>query len=161
IPSSFVALHRGQLDLALADAGRGLELCDTQIGFNPPLLQAVPGLVAFWRGDAAAAVEELGEADRVANMLGWGSPDARRWTADYVEALLEVGRIEEAQRVLDAWEADAVRLDRARVLASVTRSRGLLAAAEGDVAGAVSLLERAVAEHEAVGDSFGRGRALL
>jgi DNA-binding CsgD family transcriptional regulator len=161
IPSSFIALHRGQLELALADAGRGLELCDSQIGFNPPLLQAVPGLVALWRGDAATAVETLREADRVAGMLGWGSPDARRWTADYVEALLEVGRIDEARSVLDAWEADAVRLDRTRVLASVTRCRGLVAAAEGDVAGAVTLLERAVSEHEAVGDRFGRGRALL
>jgi DNA-binding CsgD family transcriptional regulator len=161
IPSSFIALHRGQLELALADAGRGLELCDLQIGFHPPLLQAVPGLVALWRGDTATAVEALADADRQAKALGWGSPDARRWTADYVEALLEVDRIEDGRRVLDAWEADAVRLDRARVLASVTRCRGLIAAAEGDVAEALSLLERAVSEHEAVGDSFGRARALL
>ena len=48
-----------------------------------------------------------------------------------------------------------------RVLAHVTRCRGLVAAARGDVAEAASLLEDAVAQHEHVGDAFGRARALL
>jgi len=161
ISSSFIALHRGQLDRALEEAGRGLELSDLQIGFHPPLLKAVPGLVAFWRGDPATAVELLHEADRQAKALGWGSPDARRWTDDYVEALLAIGRIEDGRRVLDAWEADAMRLGSARVLASVTRCRGMVGAAEGDVEGAASLLERAAEEHAAVGDPFGRARAQL
>jgi DNA-binding CsgD family transcriptional regulator len=47
------------------------------------------------------------------------------------------------------------------VLAHVTRCRGLVAAACGDVAAAASLLESAAAQHETVGDSFGRARALL
>ena len=47
------------------------------------------------------------------------------------------------------------------VLAHVTRCRGLVAAARGDVAEAASLLENAVAQHESVGDAFGRARALL
>jgi len=47
------------------------------------------------------------------------------------------------------------------VLAHVTRCRGLVAAARGDVKPALILLTRAVAEHEAVGDPFGRARALL
>jgi DNA-binding NarL/FixJ family response regulator len=46
------------------------------------------------------------------------------------------------------------------VLAHVTRCRGLVAGAE-DTAEALALLERAVAEHEVVGDPFGRARALL
>jgi DNA-binding CsgD family transcriptional regulator len=47
------------------------------------------------------------------------------------------------------------------VLAQVTRSRGLVAAAKGAVDEAGSLLEQAVAQHEDVGDPFGRARALL
>jgi DNA-binding NarL/FixJ family response regulator len=43
----------------------------------------------------------------------------------------------------------------------VTRCRGLVAAAAGDVESALGLLERAAAEHEAAGDPFGRARALL
>jgi DNA-binding CsgD family transcriptional regulator len=161
IPSAWIAVHRGQLELALAEARRGLELCDAQIGFHPPLLCAVPGMVALWTGDAASAAQQLREADRQAQALGWGSPDMRCWTAELVEALLEVGRPEEARSVLEAWAADAARLGRVRVLASVTRCRGQIAAAEGDVDGASSLLEQAVADHAALGDSFGRARALL
>jgi DNA-binding CsgD family transcriptional regulator len=161
IPIAWVAVHRGQLELAQEEAKRALELCDEQIGFHPPLLQAVPGLVALWRGDAATAAELLAKADRQAQALGWRAPDARPWTADYAEALLELGRIDEAVRVIDLWEADAARLARPRVLAHVTRCRGLVAAARGTVDEAVSLLERAVAQHYDVGDDFGRARALL
>ena len=161
IPSAWVAVHRGQLELARQEAERGLKLCEEQIGFYPPLLQAVPGLVALWSGDAAAGADSLEQADRQAQVLGWGSADARPWTADYAEALLELGRVDEAVRVVDRWEADATRLGRDRVLAHVTRCRGLVAAARGAVDEATSLLELAVTRHHEVGDVFGGARALL
>jgi DNA-binding CsgD family transcriptional regulator len=161
IPIAWVAVHRGELELAQAESERALELCEEQIGFHPPLLQAVPGLVALWRGDAATAAAWLGKADEQASALGWGAPDGRPWTADYAEALLELGRIEDAVGVVDVWEADATRLDRAWSLAHVTRCRGLIAAARGDVERASSVLTRAVTQHGEVGDSFGRARALL
>jgi DNA-binding CsgD family transcriptional regulator len=161
IPSAWVAVHRGQLELARQEAERGLKLCEEQIGFYPPLLQAVPGLVALWSGDAATGADCLEKADRQAQVLGWGSPDARPWTADYAEALLELGRVDEAVRVIDRWEADATRLGRDRVLANVTRCRGLVAAARGVQDEATSSLELAVAQHREVGDVFGRARALL
>jgi len=161
IPITWVAAHRGQLELAVEESERALKLCEEQIGFHPPLLAAVPGLVALWRGDAVTAAARLGEADRQAAKLGWGAPDARPWTADYAEALLELGRTDEAERVIDVWETDAERLGRRRVLAHVTRCRGLAAAARGAVDEAVSLLEQAAARHDEVGDAFGRARALL
>jgi DNA-binding CsgD family transcriptional regulator len=75
--------------------------------------------------------------------------------------LLELGRIEDAVALLDQWEADALRVDREWVLAQVARCRGLVAAARGDIEHAQALLEEAVSKHEAVGDPFGRARALL
>ena len=63
--------------------------------------------------------------------------------------------------VIDLWEEDATRLGRDRVLAQVTRCRGLVAAAQGAVDEAVSFLEQAVERHRQVGDDFGRARALL
>ena len=83
------------------------------------------------------------------------------WRADYAEALLEMGKADEAAALVDAWEAEAQRLDRSAVLAEMTRCRGLVAAARGDLDDALAELERAVAQHEVVGDLFGRARALL
>jgi DNA-binding CsgD family transcriptional regulator len=161
IPSSWIALHRGQLDVAQEEAERALKLCEEQIGFSPPLLQAVPGLVALWRGDGATAAKDLGDAERQARALGWGAPDARPWTADYVNALVELDRVDEAVSLIDRWEADAARLGRKRVLAHATRCRGVVAAARGAVDEAASFFEQAVARHDEVGDAFGQARAQL
>jgi DNA-binding CsgD family transcriptional regulator len=122
---------------------------------------AVLGLVARWRGDLSNAMEWLGEAERQAAAFGWGEPSVRWWSGDQIELLLELGRIEDAIRVLDVWDADAVRVARPWVLAHVTRCRGLAAAARGEVDRAGSLLDRAAALHEEVGDPFGAARALL
>jgi DNA-binding NarL/FixJ family response regulator len=43
----------------------------------------------------------------------------------------------------------------------VTRSRGLIAAAQGDVDRAASLFHQAIEQHQGVGDPYGRARALL
>jgi DNA-binding CsgD family transcriptional regulator len=83
------------------------------------------------------------------------------WAPDRVEALLEADRIDDAIEVLGVWETNARRVGRAWVLAHVTRCRGLVAAARGDVERAEEILERAVGELDAVADPFGRARALL
>jgi DNA-binding CsgD family transcriptional regulator len=103
----------------------------------------------------------LDKADEQASGLGWGEPSMRWWTSDYVEALLELGRVEDAGRVLDIWNTDASRLGREWVLAHVMRCQGLVASAEGNVDQAALLLQQAIAQHEVVGDPYGRARALL
>ena len=162
LPSAVIAVHRGQLDQAREHSERGLDLAHEQFGGRRPVqLMAVLGLVARWSGDSSAAKKWFEKADRRASELGWGEPSVRWWTADYAEMLLEDGRIEDAVRVVDVWEVDAARVAREWVLAHVTRCRGLAAAAEGEVARAGSLLDRAVVQHEEVGDPFGTARALL
>jgi DNA-binding CsgD family transcriptional regulator len=161
LPVAVVAVHRGQLDLAREHSQRGLELAGEQWGFSPPQHVAVLGLVALWRGDPAAALALFGEADQRAATLGWGEPSVRWWTPDHVELLLEHGRVDDAVDLLDVWAADATRTARAWSLAGVTRCRGLVAAASGEVGGALEMLGQAVAEHAAVGDPFGVARARL
>lgn len=161
LPIALVAVHRGQLDLARRHSERALALAEEQFGLRPPQHVAILGLVALGAGDLREAAARLGEADRQAAGLGWGEPSIRWWSADLVELQLELGRIDDAVPVLDRWEEDATRLGREWVLAQVTRCRGLVAAARGDLEQALALLEQAIAEHEAVGDPFGRARALL
>lgn len=161
LPSAVIAVHRGQLDLAREHAQRGLALAHEQWDGHPVQLMAVLGLADRWSGDASAAATWFAKADRRASELGWGEPSLRWWTADHAELLLEEGRIDDAVRTVDVWEADAARVAREWVLAHAIRLRGLAAAAEGDVSRASSLLEQAIAQHEEVGDPFGTARALL
>jgi DNA-binding CsgD family transcriptional regulator len=161
LPIALVAVHRGDLDVAREHSERALDLAEEQFGLHPPQHIAILGLVALWSGDAPAAAESLRSADQQAASLGWGEPSLRWWSADYAEALLELGRIEEAVAIIDVWEADATRLGREWVRAHVTRCRGLVAAAQGDIEGASVVLQRAVEHHVEVGDPFGQARALL
>src|SRR3954462_10333444 len=161
LPIAVIAAHRGQLELARAHSERALRLGEEQIGQRTPVHLATLGVVALQSGEPGTAVDWFDKAAAATARLGWHEAAKRWWIGDHVEVLLELGRINDAVRILDGWEADARRLEREWVLASVTRCRGLVAAARGDVEAADSLLEDAVAQHETVGDTFGRARALL
>lgn len=161
IPLAWIAVHRGELERALQESERGLELCVTQIGFRPPLLEAVPGLVALCRQDATTAVAHLERADATARTLAWRAAGARPWTFDYVEALVEAGRPDEAAAVAQAWERDALRLGDERVQGRVLACRGLVLAGRADLEQAESVLRRAVARLDELGDAFGRARTQL
>jgi DNA-binding CsgD family transcriptional regulator len=161
IPIAWIALHSGDLQRASVEAEEALRLCEEQVGFDPPLLVAVPGIVALWSGDPAAAGDALGEADRQAERLGWRSAESRPWTPEHTEALLEVGEVEQAVALVDRWEADAERLGSQRVLAAVRRCRGLVHAAQGAVDEAALELDEAAVLHTAAGDRFGEARALF
>jgi DNA-binding CsgD family transcriptional regulator len=161
LPIAVIAVHRGQLELAREHSERALELSQEQFGLRPPQHMAVLGLVERWSGNPALALDWLGKAEQQAAAFGWGEPTVRWWCGDQIELLLELGRIEDAIRVLDVWEADATRVGREWILAHATRCGGLVAAAQGEVDRAGSLLELAVSRHEEVGDPFGTARALL
>ena len=163
LPISVIVVHRGQLEVARRHSERALELAEEQFRqqLPPPQHLAVLGLATLWSGDTAGAADWLSKADRRAVELGWREPSVRWWSGDHAELLLESGRIDDAVRIVDAWEADAERVGRDWVLAHVTRCRGLVAAAEGDVERSALLLRQALEEHELVGDPFGHARALL
>jgi DNA-binding CsgD family transcriptional regulator len=159
-PLALVVAHRGDLDRARGLAEHGRELADRE-GAQLGGLEAIEGVVDHWNGDAGAAAAWFAKGETAADAAGWGEPNLRWWRADYAEALIALGRTDEAVVLLDAWESDAVRVGRHWVLAQIARCRGLVDAAQGDVEQAIRTLDVAVAEHEAVGDPFGRGRALL
>ncbi|HEX4678445.1 MAG TPA: AAA family ATPase [Gaiellaceae bacterium] len=161
LPIAIIAVHRGELDTARRHSERALELAEERFGFHPPQHLGILGLVALWSGDATAATEWLDKADRRAAELGWGEPSVRWWSSDYAELLLENGRTDDAIRLVDRWEEDAARVGREWVFAHVARCRGLVAAAQGTLDEGHFLLGESVAQHEAVGDPYGRARALL
>ena len=123
--------------------------------------RAMLGVVELWSGHPEEAAARFAAADVDRQGLGINEPALFWWCADWAEALLALGRLDEAAALVHAWEVDAARLGRLAVLAQAALCRGLVAAAQGELDNALAELERAVAQHEAVGDVFGRARALL
>ena len=160
LPLALAAAHRGHLELARERAEYGRRIAGEQ-GAMMPGLEAAIGVVELWSGDANAAAERFASADRGAAEAGQFEPGIRWWRPEHVEALLELGRVDDALEVLGELEAIAQQLSRAWTLAHAARCRGLVAATQGDIEQAAALLEDAVTQHEAVSDSFGRARALL
>jgi DNA-binding CsgD family transcriptional regulator len=160
LPIAMAAAYRGQLELAREHSERSLRLGEEQFGQHTPVHLGTLGFVAMQGGDADLALRWFAEAEAVTTRLGWRSAARRWWVGDQIEALLAADRVDDAVRVLDAWEGERAPGDE-RTPAHVTRCRGLIAAARGDVAEAASLLEAAVSQHDRAVDAFGRGRALL
>jgi DNA-binding CsgD family transcriptional regulator len=161
LPIAVVAAHRGRLEVAREHSELALRLGEEQIGLHTPVHLATMGLVALRSGDPHGALDWFGRSQATTTRLGWRDAARRWWVADHAEALLELGRIDDAVRAVDVWEEDATRQGRDWVLAHVTRCHGLVAAALGEVDQADSLLQQAVAQHRGVGDPFGEARALL
>ena len=164
-PTSFfmpavIAAHRGELDEARALADRMLQVHEHH-GTRLLGPGAVLATIQLWSGDAEAAVEWFARAEAVTDPVDQAEPNMAWWRAEQIEALLAVGRGDEAVELLNRWESDARRLDRRWALAQIGRCRGLVAAAAGKVQEALALLEEAVRSAEAADDPFGRGRALL
>jgi DNA-binding CsgD family transcriptional regulator len=90
-----------------------------------------------------------------------GEPGVLRFLPDEIEALVELGELEQARALVDALEERGKALDRAWALATGARSRALLLAAWGDLAGAHAALDQALAAHQRLPQPFEHGRTLL
>lgn len=111
------------------------------------------------QGDAAAAHDHL---EPVMAEPGLGRLAPVRWetTVAYdAEALIGLGRRDEARRLLDPLEVRARRRGHRAAIGEVARARALLLAAEGDDAGALRSAEEAVRLHADLGVPFRTARA--
>jgi DNA-binding CsgD family transcriptional regulator len=80
---------------------------------------------------------------------------------DAVEALIHLGRLDEAEPLIEALERNGRRLDRAWMLAVGGRCRGMVLAARGDLDDANRAVEAAMVEHERLPMPFERARTQL
>jgi DNA-binding CsgD family transcriptional regulator len=107
------------------------------------------------------AVEQLGPRVEFVQSQGIVEPGAIRFVVDQIEALIELGRREEAVDLLDWYEGNAQRLERVSALANCARCRGMLAAQTGERDAAFSAYEEAMAWHAKVELPLDLGRTLL
>ena len=153
--------HRGR-EAARLSAKQALELGGrTQ---NTPAVHfatAALGLLDLSTGGAEEAAAVLAPLVEFARTEQIREPGLTRYATDRVEALVELGRVDEAAELLDWYEANAERLGRRSALAASWRCRGLLAAAARRIDDALDAFGRALAEHDAVLLPFDRARTLL
>jgi DNA-binding CsgD family transcriptional regulator len=157
-----VAAHTGEVELARRAAQQALAIFERGSCLAVTVWPMVTlGLLDVSLADYEAAAATLGPLAAAATAMGYGEPAAAPFAPDAVEALVGVGRLDEAAMLVDQLERNGRRLDRAWALALGARSRSLLLAAQGDLDAAAEAAERALAEHERLPMPLERARTLL
>jgi DNA-binding CsgD family transcriptional regulator len=153
--------HLGRLRAARRRAERGLERTDDSAAVSGMVARRVLSLVAVAAGDWAAASQYSGElVDRFED-AGIAEPGVAPFYPDYIEALVALGRLDEAESILTRYQSRAERLGRLSALAAAWRCRGLLDAARSQRHDALSALETALRYHDKVTMPFERARTQL
>ena len=157
-----VRAARGDVEGARSDAETTLALAPEHgVMFATILGACALGLLELSLERFDAVRQLLGPIGARLEAGGVREPGSVRFVPDQIEALIALGRLEEAEQLLDVLERQAADLDRASALAVAGRCRGLLAAAHGDLDGALAPLQRALVEHERVSMPFETARTLL
>jgi DNA-binding CsgD family transcriptional regulator len=159
---AWVEAHVGRIDEARADAAAAI--ADATATRQPgAVIQArsALGFLELSLGDPVAALEQLDQADALAQATGVEDPGMYPYVTDRVEALTTLRRLGEAEALLEPFESKGRNLDRAWVLATSARCCGFLAATRGQRDAAVSAFEDSLGEQERSEQPLERGRTLL
>ena len=95
-PVALIAAHRGELELARASPNATGAADREPTGRTVLATTAVLGLVELWSGDPGGGSALFAAADAGRRGSGLSEPSMFWWRADHAEALLELGRIDEA-----------------------------------------------------------------
>ncbi|HEV8461905.1 MAG TPA: helix-turn-helix transcriptional regulator [Gaiellaceae bacterium] len=159
---------------ALLAAGRGLPdeadrlaaeatTCSETAGVRWDQLEALRarGIAALIAGEAGRAVQSLVAVWEHTRRERIDDPGAFPVAPDLVEALVELGELEEARAVTDRLRKLSERQDHPWGLASATRCDAVVRLASGYDEEAAAALEQAAADYHALGLRFDAARSLL
>jgi DNA-binding CsgD family transcriptional regulator len=154
--------HRGSLELAREKAQRAIELATTaEVPLAAIWAAAISGLIELSAGDAQAAHKVLAPFAQMAIAAGVAEPGLWSFVPDEIEALVRLGELDQADALLEPFEARSLLLGRQRCIATAGRCRGLLLAARGDLPGAEAALEAALITHRDIPFPLEEARTLL
>jgi DNA-binding CsgD family transcriptional regulator len=153
----------GLVDQAEATAREVLEggAADSAPGLDGAPARLALGLAALSRGDLERAVTHLRTLDEMKGQAGIREPRVCAHAADFIEALVTAGALDEATRVLARLDEEAATSGGRWSLAVAARCRAMVLAARGDLADAVSSAERSLELFEGLPMPFERARTLL
>ena len=154
--------HLGRIEAARAEAADGVASSRaTGYAWFEIHNLWVLGFLELSLGDPAAAAEYLGAAAGRLNEIGVVETGVFMFPPDHIEALVALGRLDDAGTSLHEFEERGRATDRAWALATAARCRALLSAAGGDLEGALDHAARALHEHDRVPMPFELARTLL
>jgi DNA-binding CsgD family transcriptional regulator len=122
---------------------------------------AVLGFLELSLGRPAEADAYLSRAVELVHAMGVREPAYFRIVPDEVEALVALGRLDEAEALLAPFEEAGRNLGRAWTIATGARCRALVLAARGDLEAASAAAARALREHDGLPLPFELGRTLV
>ncbi len=154
-----VLAHLGRLEEACEHAGvaRGLAQASGDMTIRQRA-EATLGFAALSRGDAEEAAAWLSPARAELQRQGIGELSISQVVQNEIEALILLGRLEDAEEAIAFVEQ---KNRRAWHVAVAARGRALVAAARGDHDAARAHVERALLAHERLPQPFERARTLL
>ncbi|HET7666590.1 MAG TPA: AAA family ATPase [Mycobacterium sp.] len=158
---AWLAVYAGSEDearLAVADAVDACKRSGT--AWHGEFALTALGFLEVSLGNYDAAVDTLAS---LSSRYASGSTEisSASFFPDAVEALTALGRVDEAEPLVEALETNGDRLDRAWMRAVGARCRAMVQAAQGDVEAAVQSARCALAEHDRLPMPFERARTQL
>jgi DNA-binding CsgD family transcriptional regulator len=157
-----VEAHLGRADPARREALEGLRVAEAagEILLLIPNL-SVLGFLELSLGNFAEAEAYLSRAVELEQAMGVREPAYFRVVPGEVEALVALGKLDEAEELLIPFEEAGENLERSWTKATGARCRALALAARGDLEAASAAVARALREHDGLPLPFELGRTLL
>jgi DNA-binding CsgD family transcriptional regulator len=158
VASSYLGRERATREDAKA-AIAGARQCGAQFLTVWPLMTL--GFLEVSLGNFAQALNALEP------LLSGGAGSNREdllpasYLADAIEAMVAVGRLDDAVPLVESLEGSGAQLDRPWMLAVGARGRSMLLAAQGELAASEETLYRAMAQHDRLPMPFERARTQL
>lgn len=159
---ALIEAHLGRADAARLASQEGVRSTEAAGEVLTMVLHlSVLGFVELSMGQHAEAHRYLSKAIELKDAMGVEEPAYFRIVPDDVEALVALGRLDEADALLVPFERAGRRLDRTWAIATAARCRALLDAARGDLIAASEAADDALREHARLPVPFELGRTLL
>jgi DNA-binding NarL/FixJ family response regulator len=155
---ALVAAHLGDVDTARAQLAESAAVgASVDDRWHELHNRVTVGLLETSLGRHEEAVAAVGELGEELDRLGIAEPGIFPFELDAIEALVAVGRLEDAGRAIGRQAMHA----RPRMQAVAAHGRALVLAAHGDIDAALAAFDEALLLHDALGDPLLRARTLL